>query len=96
MNGQIDFSGCSAVHRERFLNPLKITLPAISEQYDANGHLSPVRQEIEAWRFFLSPRRRRKGGLIMSPEYYDNVLRNPIGLRFNELPAGAVITMEAA
>jgi hypothetical protein len=89
MGMAVDFSGCKASHRERFLAPLAISAPSTTGKLDADAHLSPLQFERETWRYMLA---RRRVGKSLCPSYYRYITSTPFGINLADLPAEAVVT----
>jgi hypothetical protein len=93
MHGTIDFSGCKAGSRERFLLPARISSPASTPGLDVDVHLSRERCATEAWRYMLA--RRRRGQRGYPAPYYHAIASIPPGIKLASLPPEAVITLTA-
>jgi hypothetical protein len=93
VRGTIDFSECNAEARERFLLPVTISYPASTAGLDVDVHLSREWCAIETWRYMLA--RRRRGQRGYPAPYYRALASIPPGLKLEDLPAGAVVTLAA-
>ena len=93
LRGTIDFSGCKAEARERFLLPIAISYTASTAAFDCDAHLSPDAAATALWRVLLKIR--RGGRLGIGASHYHAIASLPPGLRLASIPPDAVIVPSA-
>ena len=93
LRGTIDFSGCKAEARERFLLPIAISYPASTAAFDCDAHLSPDAAATALWRALLQVR--RCGRIGQHSAHYRALASIPPGLKLEDLPDCAVVTGDA-